>query len=371
MKNKPKEKEEKPEKSIPIKKEETKEEKRELLPRALESDPLGTHGILLSDEIEFFVDENDLIDPFEPENLKPAGYYIRVGDEFTFKGETTELEDKPGKNEIKIPPFEVAIIKTYEWLNLPRFLVARWNITVDNAYKGLLWLGGPQVDPGWSGHLNCPIYNLSNIEVELRLKDRLAVMDFIKTTPFNENSKPYPPLDHSKRTRYQTAKLNSGLFEFKKAFDKMSNDVDGIDEKIDGKVKSFYEEIESDIKSYSKKIDTFILATFTVVAILLAALSMMTTSDNFNLPSWVYLSFGLSVGALIIAIGAYMFVSRDIADIIAKAKCKLKECKFKDFNDTCKFPQKILNMVLETLVIILIIFLIIIAFVIIGGNTLF
>ena len=52
---------------------------------------------------------------------------------------------------------------------MPRFLIGRWNIRVTVAYKGLLWVGGPQVDPGWVGHLFCPIYNLSDQEVNFKL----------------------------------------------------------------------------------------------------------------------------------------------------------------------------------------------------------
>jgi hypothetical protein len=79
----------------------------------------------------------------------------------------------------------VAVVRTAEQLNIPRFLIARWNLTVDMAYNGLLWVGALQVDPGWVGYLPCPLYNMSNSEVVLKPGDRLFTIDFVRTTPFN------------------------------------------------------------------------------------------------------------------------------------------------------------------------------------------
>jgi len=97
-----------------------------------------------------------LISPFSKEHLKPANYKLRIGDEYAIKGEIKQLSDKPGENQITIEPFDVAVIKTLETINMPRFLIARWNIRVQLAYEGLLWVGGPQVDAGYIGHHCCP-----------------------------------------------------------------------------------------------------------------------------------------------------------------------------------------------------------------------
>jgi len=69
---------------------------------------------------------------------------------------------------------------------MPRFLTARWNIQVSKAYKGLLWVEGPQVYAGYVGNLFCPIYNLSDKPVILRYGEPIAVIDFKKTTHFHE-----------------------------------------------------------------------------------------------------------------------------------------------------------------------------------------
>jgi competence protein ComGC len=79
-------------------------------------------------------------------------------------------------------------------------MIARWNIRVTHAYAGLLWVGGPQVDPGYSGHLFCPIYNLSDKPVTLSRGETLALMDFQRTTTFDKRKTdaelkryPFPP----------------------------------------------------------------------------------------------------------------------------------------------------------------------------------
>jgi len=116
-------------------------------------------GVLLSDQITYYAQKHHLIFPFDTgDQLKPAGYELSVGDEYFLSGEFHNLEEK-----VTIPPFEVAVIKTKEIVRLPRFMIARWNIRVKHAYAGLLWVGGPQVDPGYVGNLFCPIYNLSDI----------------------------------------------------------------------------------------------------------------------------------------------------------------------------------------------------------------
>ena len=166
-----------------------REEMRTLLAQfpilAIDPHPNQT-GVLLSHEIEFFSKNHNLIKDFDPSHLKPAGYELTVGDEWYLGGKYYHFQDDdPNANKIEIQPFEVAVIKTAEIIVLPRFLIARWNLRVRYAYEGLLWLGGPQVDPGFKGHLFCPIYNLSDRPVTIQVGDEIALIDFVKTTNFN------------------------------------------------------------------------------------------------------------------------------------------------------------------------------------------
>lgn len=149
-----------------------------------------TGAILLSDQIEFYSRRTNLDpplitgpegEPLDTGGLKAARYNLRLGGSAHREGDTIRIDnDHP----LVLGPHEVAVVQTYEQINLPRFLAARWNLRIDMVYKGLLWVGGMQVDPGWQGPLPCPIYNLSDRSVEIAFKERFAGMDFVRTTKY-------------------------------------------------------------------------------------------------------------------------------------------------------------------------------------------
>lgn len=262
-------------------------------------DSHGESGVLLGDEIERYAKEFKLIYPFNRENLKAASYRLTVGNEYALGGKKGKLYEKE-KNTITIPPFQVAIIKTREIVNMPRFLIGRWNIRVRAAYDGLLWVGGPQVDPGWVGHLFCPIYNLSNEDVELKMGKTLATIDFTRTTTFKKESEKFQfsrPLARSSLDDYSW-KLKSALFT------KAGERID----KIEDTLKQFKERAERDMKSFGSRLDISITTVFTCIAFLFAALVIFVTptEDMPSYPSkwWIYVGFFISIIALSAAIHA-------------------------------------------------------------------
>ncbi len=50
------------------------------------------------------------------------------------------------------------------------------------VYDGVLLGTGPQVDPGFSGALSCPLYNLTNMDLTIKRGQDFATIDFEKTT---------------------------------------------------------------------------------------------------------------------------------------------------------------------------------------------
>lgn len=176
--------------------------------QSVSDDPLGdldtysdAHpgAVLLSDQIEFYIKNLDPpllenpsrsgIEDIELEDcLDTASYKLRLGDEAHVGGTWVQVSrDQP----LVLSPHQVAIVKTHEVVNIPRFLIARWNLRVQWVYEGLLWVGGPQVDPGWQGELYCPIYNLAEREIVIKYLDRVFTMDFTRTTPVHENNASY------------------------------------------------------------------------------------------------------------------------------------------------------------------------------------
>ena len=153
-------------------------------------------AILLSDQIHYYINElnppllqnpdgKQIGEKDLDECLDAASYKLRLGDEAHVGGEWVRVSaDKP----LVIPAHQVAVVKTHEDVNLPRFLIARWNLRVKWVYEGLLWTGGPQVDPGWQGHLYCPIYNLAERQIVIPHKERVFTMDFALTTPLPKDT---------------------------------------------------------------------------------------------------------------------------------------------------------------------------------------
>ena len=165
---------------------------------SLEEDPRGqssnysSGAVLLADEIRFYSTSPDilpaqrLIEPFEPCRLRPASYQLTLGGDAHVGGRKEFLD---GSNPFILKPHQVAVVTTGEVLRIPRFLVARWSLRVHKIYEGLLWTGGPQVDPGWVGQLICPIYNLAERDVELYCGDAFFTIDFVRTTPLTDEYK--------------------------------------------------------------------------------------------------------------------------------------------------------------------------------------
>ena len=243
-------------------------------------------AVLLCDKIKYYCSEDyckqnkqpPLIDPFDEDLLKPASYHLRLGPKCRVNGEDKDLSDE--KPTLEIPPHGMAVVSTYEKVNIPPFLIGRWNLKVKKVYKGLLWVGGAQVDPGYHGYLSAPLYNLSTEPVYLYYKEPLFTIDFVKTTFFDESKgckvwKPNPdrPIDSPDSFKYlDSPPLKSGV---RKDIDEMEKSLKVNEKKID---------------HFQSRIDIFQTITFTVLGIIVAALSFIGTSKFGGLsvqkPTW-------------------------------------------------------------------------------------
>ena len=153
--------------------------------RCLWDDPDGdSHGLLLSDRIAFYEHRVRLIHPLNTKSLRPASYDLTLGKKFYKDGKVQDLGDR--KN-LALPPNDIVFVTTDEELQIPYYMIGRFNLTIGLVYQGILLGTGPQVDPGYSGPLYCPLYNLSDQEVQITQGERFATIDFIKTTNFGDN----------------------------------------------------------------------------------------------------------------------------------------------------------------------------------------
>ncbi len=203
--------------------------------------------------------------------MSASRHELTVGDEWYVGG--VKFGGRQGVSDrFIIPPFNVAIIRTGERLAIPRFLIARWNIRVALAYRGLLWVGAAQVDAGFRGYLCCPIYNLSDSDIELQVGQELAVIDFVKTTKFDSDNcirykipkrviiEDYNP---HKLESALSSRLEKDIGEFRKELTSTKNDLlKKVDENAD------------DVRRNERHIATFSSGMFTVVAILVALMGL-------------------------------------------------------------------------------------------------
>ncbi|HVA12503.1 MAG TPA: hypothetical protein VNF99_04590 [Stellaceae bacterium] len=286
------------------------------------------HGVLLSDEIAFYARNHALITPFVDENLKPAAYELTLGDEYFLSGEFHKLESNDdNRNKIIIPPFQVAVLKTAEIISLPRYLIARWNIRVTHAYSGLLWVGGPQVDPGWVGHLFCPIYNLSDKPVTLHIGDPIAVMDFVKTTPFNKAKIIPGKISDLKR------------YNFPKRIILEDYGINDLRSALYTKAGAKLIEFEEDIKNLGTRFITFTQISFVMFALMISIIAVIsrTNADNMTLAAafWGAITLGISVAALILAIFAN--VTRRVGQLVYE---QFGHVMAKSAQDTFRYFQR-------------------------------
>lgn len=222
-------------------------------------------SVLLRDEIERYCREPiKLIVPFEPEHLKSASYHLRLGNRCRVGGVNCELSEN--NRVLRIPRHSIAIVRTLEWVNIPGFLIARWNLKVKMVYKGLVWVGSLQVDSGYQGYLFCPLYNLSSKEQELVYKEPPFTIDFVRTTYFDEGKgcrlwKPFPDRATYSFEDLDYQRLTSApAEEFKEMKDVLDRGIDKIGQ-------------------FQSRIDSFQGITFTVLGIIVAALSFVSVSQ--------------------------------------------------------------------------------------------
>ena len=185
-------------------------------------------AVLLKNEIKYYSSlDPPLIKPLDKKSLKPASYLLHLGKECQIGDEDLILSEKNPK--LIIPPHGLAFVSTLEEINIPGFLIGRWNLRVTEVYEGLLWVGGAQVDPGYNGRLYCPLYNLSTKPAELRYKDALFAIDFVRTTRFVEGES---GLWERKREdvlgAHNIHRLQSATSEDLKKVDEIADKVDEI-----------------------------------------------------------------------------------------------------------------------------------------------
>lgn len=121
--------------------------------------------------------ENAMFDNIK-DNIKGASYDLRLGEEYFHKGEIKQLTEK--EPFIILEPGDYALVSSEEIAKLPKDIAGRFDVSVSLFCKGVILSNGPQIDPGFRGRLYCLLFNTSNKEMQLKLGDHFATIEFIK-----------------------------------------------------------------------------------------------------------------------------------------------------------------------------------------------
>jgi len=148
------------------------------------------HGMLSSPHIAYCVDKYKIIDGYNESCLGPATYHMRIGGNvLTWENGkkiefTLEKHDDVNKNirkKVDLKPNSLTFVTTREKFNLPKDIIARFNLKSKWIHKGLLLGTGPIVDPELKGNLLIPLHNFSSQDVTLEFNDELISVEFTKT----------------------------------------------------------------------------------------------------------------------------------------------------------------------------------------------
>ncbi len=143
-------------------------------------------ALLNSADIARYVNATGMLDPFYPEELKPASYEIRMKGDWLYWDESGRPQEgtlRGPEDEFRLPRNAIAFVTLEPMLRIPDYIALRFNLKIRHVYKGLLLGTGPLVDPGFVGRLSLPLHNLTNNDYDFRGLDGLIWMEFTKVSP--------------------------------------------------------------------------------------------------------------------------------------------------------------------------------------------
>jgi deoxycytidine triphosphate deaminase len=153
----------------------------------IDKDPFPeiTAALLNSADVEDYVRATGMIFPFDRACLKACSYKVSIGGRYLYwdeHGRERFRQLKTGEG-ITLPPNSIAFVTTKEFFRLPRYIAARFNLSITNVHRGILLGTGPLVDPGFWGRLLIPLHNLTLNEYTFRSGERFAWFEFTKVSP--------------------------------------------------------------------------------------------------------------------------------------------------------------------------------------------
>ncbi len=142
---------------------------------------------------------NNIIDPYNPENVKCSAYELNLGDEAYVTDNKSKSRKLLRKNEqIVIPRGQFALLITKEILSIPNEYICFISMKYSYKKKGLINISGFHVDPGFKGRLQYSVYNAGGKDIILEHDKPLFLIWFATLdTPNLESYKGTHPNQYS------------------------------------------------------------------------------------------------------------------------------------------------------------------------------
>ncbi len=211
-------------------------------------------GMLSSPHIAFYVDRYGIIEEYDEKCLGPATYHMRIGGNVLTweKGKKVEftlgkVEDK-NKNirtKLELRPNSLTFITTIEKFNLPKDIIARFNLKSTWVHEGLLLGTGPIVDPELKANLLIPLHNFSSQDVTLHYGDQIISVEFTKTLNPNDQ------LNSGQEKKFKYVANKSRIFDFEKYRKRIRG------KRVESSVSSKFDEYDETIKEYKNRLRLF------------------------------------------------------------------------------------------------------------------
>jgi deoxycytidine triphosphate deaminase len=120
-----------------------------------------------------------LIDPFEPEKLGTSCYDLSVGEEYVSLRDPYNIKRIKEGEAINIDPLETVLILTWEFIALPKNVVAMIVPRARWIFEGTM-LSATRVDSTWYGKLLVGFTNITKWRISLRFKTAFCTCYFLK-----------------------------------------------------------------------------------------------------------------------------------------------------------------------------------------------
>lgn len=144
--------------------------------------------MILSDKtiLELNPPEEEIIQPFNKENVQPASYDLRLGKSFLIPKKQTITMNEPIKyngsygDYYILKPNEFVLATTEEYIKLPDDIAGFVQGRSSIGRIGLFVQNAGFVDPGFEGELTLELFNASPSPIVLEPGRRIAQLVFIK-----------------------------------------------------------------------------------------------------------------------------------------------------------------------------------------------